>query len=213
RWCGLGRRRHHRGPRDHEDVMERDDRLFRRESARLVAALTRVFGVAHLALAEDVVQDTLANAFEAWSFSGVPQHYSALLMTAAKNRALDVFRRESTARRLAPELNRFIESQWSLAPGAEEQPLDDDQLRMMFTCCHPRLTEDAQVALILKILCGFSTGEIASAFLATEAAIEKRITRGKKVLAESKRLFDLGPEDVAVRLGPVQAAPYPLLSA
>jgi len=192
--------------------MEPDDRLFRRESARLVAALTRVFGVAHLALAEDVAQDTLANAFEAWSFSGVPEHYSALLMTAAKNRALDVFRRESTARRLAPELNRFIESQWSLAPAPEEPRLDDDQLRMMFTCCHPRLTEDAQVALILKILCGFSTGEIASAFLAGDAAIEKRIVRGKKVLAESKRLFELGPDDVAVRLGAVQRALYLLFS-
>lgn len=192
--------------------MEPDDRLFRRESARLVAALTRVFGVAHLALAEDVAQDTLANAFEAWSFSGVPEHYSALLMTSARNRALDVFRRESTARRLAPELNRFIESQWSLAPALEEPPLDDDQLRMMFTCCHPRLTEDAQVALILKILCGFSTGEIAAAFLATEAAVEKRIVRGKKVLAESKRLFELGPEDVAVRLGAVQRALYLLFS-
>src|SRR5262249_54018691 len=104
-----------------------------------------------------------------------------------------------------------IESQWSLAP-SPEQPLDDDQLRMMFTLCHPRLPEDAQVALILKILCGFGTGEIAAAFLAGEAAIEKRIARGKKVLAETKRLFELGPEDVAVRLGAVQRALYLLFS-
>ncbi len=191
--------------------MELDDHLFRRESARLVAALTRVFGVAHLALAEDVAQETLANAFEAWSFGSVPEHYSALLMTAAKNRALDALRRESTARRLAPDLNRFIESQWSLAP-SPEQPLDDDELRMMFTLCHPRLAEEAQVALILKILCGFGTGEIAAAFLAGEAAIEKRIARGKKVLAETTRLFELGPEDVAVRLGAVQRALYLLFS-
>src|SRR5262249_59309424 len=107
---GLRRRRDHRGQTRHEGVMELDDHLFRRESARLVAALTRVFGVAHLALAEDVAQDTLAHAFEAWSWSGVPAHYSALLITAAKNRALDVFRRESTARRRAPRPRPVLQS-------------------------------------------------------------------------------------------------------
>jgi predicted RNA polymerase sigma factor len=93
-----------------------DDALFRREAARLLATLTRAFGIDNLALAEDVVQETLAGAFEAWSYKGVPAHYSALLTTAAKNRALDVFRRERTARKFAPEVGRFVESEWTLRP-------------------------------------------------------------------------------------------------
>src|SRR5262249_23724826 len=154
-----------------------------------------------IALAEDVVQETLTRAFETWSFRGVPDHYAALLTTAAKNRALDVLRRERTARRFAPELGRMLDSEWTLRPVVEElflpEALQDDQLRMMFSCCHPKLHEDVQVALVLNVLCGFSVGEIAAAFLATEAATEKRLTRGKKVLAESKRLFELTADDFA----------------
>ena len=93
--------------------MESEDVLFRRESARLLAALTRIFGVQHIALAEDVVQETLAAALEAWRWGGVPEHYSALLMTSAKNRVVDVFRRERTARKFAPEVRRLIERESS----------------------------------------------------------------------------------------------------
>ena len=127
--------------------MEPQGPFSRRESARLVSVLTRIFGVENLALAEEVVQETLASAFEAWSYSGVPEHYSALLTTAAKNRAIDVFRRQKRARKFAPELTRFIESEWTLRPAVDDlfQPeaLKDDELRMMFSCCHPRLHEDA----------------------------------------------------------------------
>jgi RNA polymerase sigma-70 factor (ECF subfamily) len=193
-----------------------DAALFRRESARLLAALTRAFGVENLALAEDVVQETLANAFELWSYRGVPEHYSAFLMTAAKNRALDVFRRERTARKFAPELRYLVESEWTLRPAVEElflpRALRDDELRMMFSCCHPRLNEDAQVALVLNMLCGFGVAEIAAAFLVTPAAIEKRVSRGKKALAESKRLFELAADDFAPRLAAVQRALYLLFS-
>jgi RNA polymerase sigma-70 factor (ECF subfamily) len=193
-----------------------DEQLFRRESARLLASLTRVFGVQNLALAEDVVQETLANAFEAWKFTGVPEHHSALLMTAAKNRALDAFRRERTARKFAPELTRWVESEWTLRPVVEEMflpaALEDDELRMMFSCCHPRLKEDGQVALILNILCGFGVREIAHAFLATEAAIQKRLSRGKKTLAESRKLFDLTGTDFAARLSTVHRALYLLFN-
>jgi RNA polymerase sigma-70 factor (ECF subfamily) len=193
-----------------------DSALFRRESARLLAALTRIFGVEHIALAEDVVQETLAAAFEAWRWSGVPDHYSALLMTAAKNRVLDVFRRERTARKFAPEVGRFIESEWTLAPAVEElflpEALRDDELRMMFSCCQPRLKEDVQVALILKNLCGLSVEEIAGAFLASPAAIEKRLTRGKNAVADSKRFFELTAADFAPRLATVHCALYLLFN-
>src|SRR5271168_1058291 len=164
--------------------MESDDHLFRREAGRMVATLTRIFGVHNLALAEDAVQDAFCRALEVWKFRGMPDNPSAWLMATAKNRALDVVRRERTARTFAPELGRLLESEWTVAPAMAEaldpDALRDDELRMMFSCCHPRLPEEAQVALVLHILCGFGVGEIAGAFLSKEAAIEKRITRGKK---------------------------------
>src|SRR5262249_8636488 len=156
------------------------------------------------------VQDTLAHAFEVWSYRGVPDHYAALLMTSAKNRAIDALRRERTARRFAPELRRAIESEWTLRPGVDElflpEAFKDDELRMMFSCCQPRLGEDAQVALMLKIVCGFGVDEIAGAFLVSVAAIEKRLSRGKAALATSQRLFDLTAHDFAARLSAVQRA-------
>jgi RNA polymerase sigma factor (sigma-70 family) len=212
---GLRAERAGGGPPDPQDVAL-DDRFFAREAGRLLAALTRVFGVQNLALAEDVVQETLAKAFEEWSFHGVPAYSSALLLTAAKNRALDVLRRQRTARKFAPELGRMLESEWTLRPAVEElflpRALKDDELRMMFSCCHPRLQEDVQVALILNILCGFGVDEIASAFLVTPAAVEKRLTRGKKVLAGSKRLFELTAADFLPRLSAVQRALYLLFN-
>src|SRR5258708_1901065 len=175
--------------------MEASDHLFRREAGRMVATLTRIFGVHNLALAEDVVQDAFCRALEVWSFRGIPENPSAWLMATAKNRALDVLRRERTARTFAPELGRLLESEWTLAPVIEDlfaaNAIKDDQLRMMFSCCHPRLPEEAQVALILHILCGFSVDEVAAAFVNTHAATRKRITRAKTMLAASHRLFDL----------------------
>jgi predicted RNA polymerase sigma factor len=134
------------------------DFLFRREAGRMVATLSRVFGVHNIALAEDVVQDAFCRALEVWKFRGVPENPSAWLMATAKNRALDVLRRERTARTFAPELARLIDSEWTLAPAVEElfaaNAIKDDLLRMMFSCCHPRLAEEAQIALILEQPCG-----------------------------------------------------------
>src|SRR5215475_15056356 len=197
--------------------MELGDHLFRQEAGRMVAALTRIFGVHNLALAEDVVQDAFCRALEVWKFRGVPENPSAWLMATARNRAIDVLRRERTARTFAPELGRLLESEWTLVPLVDEllsaPAINDDLLRMMFSCCHPRLSEEAQVALVLHILCGFGVNEIANAFLSSQAAIEKRISRGKKVLARSKRLFDIsGIEDFSARLPAVQRALYLLFN-
>jgi RNA polymerase sigma-70 factor (ECF subfamily) len=197
--------------------MEPSDHLFRREAGRMVATLTRIFGVHNLALAEDVVQDAFCRALEVWKFRGLPENPSAWLMATAKNRALDVLRRERTARTFAPELGRLLHSEWTVVPVLEElfgaNAIKDDQLRMMFSCCHPRLPEEAQVALVLHILCGFSVSEIASAFVSGHAAIEKRISRAKKVLARSKRLFDIsGADDFSERLPAVQRALYLLFN-
>jgi RNA polymerase sigma factor (sigma-70 family) len=160
---------------------ELEAHFFRRESARMIAALTRLFGVHNLALAEDVVQDAFCRALETWKVRGVPDNPSAWLMSAAKNRAIDVVRRERTSRTFAPDLGRLLETEWTLAPAVEEafaaHTIRDEQLRMMFSCCHPDLAEDAQVAVVLNLLCGFGAGEVASAFLSSRAALEKRITR------------------------------------
>jgi RNA polymerase sigma factor (sigma-70 family) len=192
------------------------DHLFRREAGRMVAVLTRVFGVHNLALAEDVVQDAFCRAVEVWKFRGVPENPSAWLMATAKNRAVDVLRRERAARTFAPELGRLLETEWTLVPLIEElfeaHAIKDDELRMMFSCCHPRLPEVAQVALVLNIMCGFGVSEIAAAFLTSGAAMQKRIVRAKKVLAGSTRLFDLGQADFSARLSAVHRALYLLFN-
>src|SRR5215467_4623722 len=197
--------------------MNVDEHLFRREAGRLTSALTRVFGVHNLALAEDVVQDAFCRALEIWPIRAVPDNASAWLMTTARNRALDIVRRQRTANTFAPELGRMLDSEWTLAPVVDEilaaDAIPDSMLRLMFSCCHPRLSESAQVALILNILCGFSVQEIASAFASGHAAVEKRIVRGKKVLAASKHLFDTAvPADFSDRLPAVQRALYLLFN-
>ncbi|HEU5076302.1 MAG TPA: DUF6596 domain-containing protein, partial [Polyangiaceae bacterium] len=134
----------------------------------------------------------------------------------AKHRALDRVRRERSALTFAPELSRLYESEWTLAPAIDEAfdpgAIRDEQLRMMFSCCHPKLPDEAQIALILNILCGFGAPEIAAAFLTGRAAIEKRITRGKKTLATAKKLFDLAQHDFEGRLLTVQRALYLLFN-
>jgi RNA polymerase sigma factor (sigma-70 family) len=196
---------------------EFSDHLFRREAGRMVSALTRIFGVHNLALAEDVVQDAFCRALEVWKFRGVPENPSAWLMATAKNRALDVLRRQRTALTLAPELGRLLDSEWTLVPVVEElfetNAIKDDQLRMMFSCCHPKLPEESQVALMLHILCGFSVSEIAGAFVSPHSTIEKRITRSKKVLAASKRLFAVtAGDEFSRRLPAVHRALYLLFN-
>jgi RNA polymerase sigma-70 factor (ECF subfamily) len=196
---------------------ELDPQLFRHESGRMVVALTRLFGIHNLALAEDVVQDAFCRAIEVWKFKGAPANPSAWLMATAKHRAVDLLRRERTARTYEPELTRMIESEWTLVPTVhgvfEPHAIEDEQLRMMFSCCHPRLREDARVALVLHILCGFSVGEIAGAFVSGPAATEKRITRAKKVLAGSKKLFEVAKgAEFSRRLPDVQRALYLLFN-
>ena len=196
--------------------MELSEHLFRRESGRMVAALTRVFGVHNLALAEDVVQDAFCRALEIWRVRGVPDNPAAWLMATARNRALDILRRERTQRVYAPELTQQVESEWLVGSLVDEAFAADsiraEQLRMMFSCCHLRLAQEAQIALILNILCGFGAGEIAQAFLTGRAAIEKRIARGKKSLTTTHRRFDLTDADFTERLSAVRRALYLLFN-
>src|SRR5205807_9858456 len=118
-----------------EHVVEIDDHLFRRESGRMVAALTRIFGVHNLALAEDVVQDAFCRALEVWKFRGAPENPSAWLMATAKNRALDMLRSQRTARKFAPGVGYLLESEWTRTPAVDElfaaDAIKDDLLRLM----------------------------------------------------------------------------------
>ncbi len=192
--------------------MEPSEHLFRQESGRILTALSRIFGLDNVALAEDVTQDVFCRALEVWKLRGVPHDPSAWLMKAARNRAIDVLRRERTARNLVPELGRLLNSEWTMVATVDElfalETIQDDELRMMFSCCDPLLPEDAKVALTLRLTCGFTTAEIAGAFLRKNATIEKRVERGKKLLASSKRLFDLADAELPARLSAVQRTLY-----
>jgi RNA polymerase sigma factor (sigma-70 family) len=187
--------------------------LFRHEAGKLVAVLTRVFGPHNLHLAEDVVQDTLLKALETWKLQGLPQNPTGWLFTVAKNKALDVLRRQKTAAAYAASLSPLLQSEYTLVPTLndllQEENIPDAQLRMMFVCCHPNLSADAQVALILKTLCGFSVAEIAKAFITSSDTIEKRLYRAKQQFSDKQIVFELPqPQELGKRLDIVLAAIY-----
>lgn len=197
--------------------MELEEHLFRREAGRLVAILTRLFGIQNLALAEDVVQEAFCRALETWKFYGIPRNPSAWLMATAKRAALDALRREGTARRFEPEVARLLESEWTRAPAIHDAfdrgGIEDDQLRMMFSCIHPEVPSETQLGLVLHLVCGFGMDETAAAFLKNRAAMEKRLRRAKETLARSRHLFSLsGDVDVAARLPSVLQAIYLLFN-
>ena len=191
------------------------DHLFRREAGRMVSALVRVLGTRHLALAEDAVQDTLIRALETWKFGPAPTNPGGWLMRSARNRATDLLRRQGRLDRLGPELERTLEGALAeAADGAEEgHAIPDDELRLMFSCCDPELAPAAQVAVILKYLCGFSVREIAQGSLSSEAAVEKQLFRARRTLEARERLCEVrDPGQVRARLRPVQSAIYLLFS-
>ncbi len=158
-----------------------------------MSTLTRIFGPRRLDLAEEVVQDALLKALEIWPFEGIPANPSAWLIQVAKRRALDAIRREASLAEKIPDLARAF-PEHSLPESRQE--FDDDQLSMMFLCCHPSLSGDLRVALTLKTVAGFSTREIARAFLAPEATIAQRLVRGKRQIREQRIDFEMpsGPQ-------------------
>lgn len=171
------------------------EHLFRHEAGKLVSVLTGIFGIDRLQLAEDVVQEAMVRALQAWPYYGIPKNPTAWLTQTAKNLALDLLRREKSFSEKLPQLTVFIEQCTAGRPDAAAPPfegeIEDDRLRLMFVCCHPLLPPEAQTALALKTLCGFSPAEIARAFLTTEAAIAKRLTRAKQSLREARVPFEI----------------------
>jgi RNA polymerase sigma factor (sigma-70 family) len=169
------------------------DAVWRIESARLIAGLTRM--VHDVGLAEELAQDALVAALEQWPESGVPDNPGAWLMAIAKRRAIDMFRRRETLDRKVTEIGRDLETQEP--PNAEpdfdaiHSTISDDLLRLVFISCHPVLSTEARVALTLRLLGGLTTDEIARAFLTPETTIAQRIVRAKKTLAQKKIPFEV----------------------
>jgi len=174
------------------------EHLFRRQAGRMVAHLTRLLGPPHLALAEETVQEAMLRALQTWPYQGVPENAAAWLYRVAHNIAIDAVRRN---RALGEKTETIVaELSHSAAalpddPHLEEQ-LRDDELRMIFMCCHPEIGRDARVALSLKTVGGFGVREIARAFLADDAAIAQRLVRAKRQIRDGHLTLDMprGPE-------------------
>lgn len=191
------------------------EHFFRHETGRLHGALVRLMGVQNIQLAEDVAQEAMLRALHHWSMGGVPANPSAWITRVAMNLGRDAMRHKRMSGSKEEAIITHIEQMAPTPAVAVENAheIRDDALRLMFTCCHPSVAPDAQVILALKVLCGFSTGEIARAFLSSEAAIEKQLTRTKQRIADANLPFDLPEgEDLSVRLDGVLAALYLLFN-
>jgi len=169
------------------------DAVWRMESPRLVAALTRI--VRDVGLAEDLAQDALEASIRQWPDAGIPDRPAAWLMGTAKHQAIDALRRRTTLERKAEELGRDLELEQGIAPdldtAIDNAAIGDDLLRLVFICCHPVLSVDARVALTLRLLGGLRTDEIARAFLVSESTIGQRIVRAKRTLSEAHVPFEV----------------------
>jgi RNA polymerase sigma factor (sigma-70 family) len=174
------------------DIHRAIDAVWRIESPRLIAGLTRI--VRDVGLAEDLAQDALVAALEQWPESGMPDNPGAWLMTIAKHRAIDLFRRNTRLDRKHEELGRELAAKEMAVPdfdSALDDDVGDDLLRLVFISCHPVLSTEAQVALTLRLLGGLTTEEIARAFLVPEPTIAQRIVRAKRTLAEKHVPFEV----------------------
>jgi RNA polymerase sigma-70 factor (ECF subfamily) len=187
------------------------DAVWRIESARIIAGLTRI--VRDVGVAEELAQDALVAALEQWPQSGIPDNPGAWLMATAKHRAIDMFRRNKLLERKHEELGRELKTQQESAVAdfdiANDDDIGDDLLRLVFIACHPVLSTEGRVALTLRLLGGLTTEEIARAFLVPEPTVAQRIVRAKRTLTEAHVPFEVprGP-DLAGRLSSVLEVIY-----
>jgi RNA polymerase sigma-70 factor, ECF subfamily len=190
------------------------EHLFRREAGRIVAWLAGLLGPAHLELAEDAAQEAMLSALQTWPFQGIPQNPEAWLFRTAHNYAISVVRRisafESKAGELVAALERRPQPVWDLDG---ERNLEDDELRMIFMCCHPKLPTEAQVALSLKLVGGFSTEEIARIFFCEPDTIAQRLVRAKRSIRDRKLALAMpGKGQLELRLDSVLEVIYLMFS-
>jgi RNA polymerase sigma-70 factor (ECF subfamily) len=193
------------------------DHLFRHESGKMIAVLSRLLGLQNIEIAQDLVQDTLLQAMSTWGYKSIPDNPSAWLYRVAKNKAIDFLRREKKFKEVSPQYSYLLQSEYTLASTVNnlflENEIQDSQLRMMFACCHPSIQEESQIALTLKTLCGLNVTEISKAFLTTEETIAKRIYRAKeKIKAERIELEVPQNNELSARVDTVLKSLYLLFN-
>ena len=197
-------------PAPGDDIGALVDRLFRRESGRIVAALARILGASRLDLAEDLTQQALLQALRVWPYRGVPDNPAAWLFTAARRLAIDAARRDASLRRHVEAIERELLAQAPPPPGAHfADELADDELRLLFMCAHPALSAEMRLALILRVGCGLSTREIAAGVLRAEATVAQWLVRARRRVQERGLSLDMPePAELPLRLAPVLDALY-----
>jgi RNA polymerase sigma factor (sigma-70 family) len=174
-------------------------RVVRQHAGQLAAALIHITG--DFATAEDLVQDAVLAALQHWPLEGIPERADAWLFTVARRRGLDVLRRESNYR------TKLAQLQWPVRPDP------DERLRLIFTCCHPALPREAQIALTLRVVCGLTTAQIARAFLVPEATVARRITRAKRKITDAGIPYRIpDPDELGARLAEVLTVIYLLFN-
>jgi RNA polymerase sigma factor (sigma-70 family) len=194
-------------------ISERIDHLFRHEYGKLVSILTKTFGSSNIELAEDVVQEAMLEALNKWTYNGVPDNPVGWIYKVAKFKAINTLKREKYKNQYSLEITNSSQddtlTELDLNDVFSEKEIADDQLRMIFTCSHPSLSVDSQIALTLKTLCGFSIPEIAKAFLTSEENINKRLVRARKTIRHANVPFEVPKgKELVQRLASVHETIY-----
>lgn len=187
------------------------DHLFRYEAGKMIAVLTRLFGMHNLSMAEDVVQEAFLKAIQTWKFNSIPENPSAWLMQVAKNKALDILRRKNVADHYSKELSSQLQEATDnyVDQVFLDTEIEDSQLQLIFACCHPSLKEEDKVALTLKTVSGFGVKEIAKALLAQEETIQKRLYRAKQFLQQNHITLEIpNGKELQQRLDTVHTVLY-----